>query len=350
VNSKRFMIYGANGYTGELVARRAAERGHRPILGGRSEAVRALADSLDLEARVFPLDDGGAADVALRDVGAVVHCAGPFSRTWRPMADACLRAGAHYLDITGEVGVFEALAARDAEARAAGVLFLPGVGFDVVPSDCLAAHLKVLLPTARRLALAFAPFGGMSRGTATTMIENIHRGGLVRRGGVLTPVPAGWKTRQIDFGRGPRKAMTIPWGDVSTAFHSTGIPDIEVYMAAPRALRWGMRVARPFLPWLASTPIQSYLKGRVRSGPAGPTPEARARGFCLLWGEAEDDRGGRVTSRMRTPEGYTFTAHSAVACLEKVLEGGAPLGFHTPSRAFGRDMALSIDGVTREDS
>jgi short subunit dehydrogenase-like uncharacterized protein len=350
MSSKSFLIYGANGYTGELVVRRAVERGHRPLLGGRSEAVKALARSLELEARVFPLDDVAATQNALRGVGAVVHCAGPFSRTSRPMAEACLQTRVHYLDITGEIGVFETLAARDTEARAAGILLLPGAGFDVVPSDCLAAHLKARLPSARRLTLAFAPHGGVSRGTATTMVENMHRGGLVRRGGALTPVPAAWKNRTIDFGRGPRKAMTIPWGDVSTAFHSTGIPDIEVYMAAPRTLRWGLRVARPFLPWLAAAPIQSYLKGRVRSGPPGPTPEARARGFCLLWGEAEDDRGGRVLSRMRTPEGYTFTAHAAVACVERVLDGGAPFGFQTPSRAFGKDMVLSIDGVTREDS
>jgi short subunit dehydrogenase-like uncharacterized protein len=349
VNSKRFLIYGANGYTGELVARRAVERGHRPLLGGRGDAVNELARNLGLEARVFSLDDGAAGEAALRDVGAVVHCAGPFSRTSRPMVDACLRTGTHYLDITGEVAVFETLAARDAEAGAAGILLLPGVGFDVVPSDCLAAHLKARLPSARRLALAFAPFGGVSRGTATTMIENIHRGGLVRRGGVLTPVPAGWKTREIDFGRGPRKAVTIPWGDVSTAFHSTGIPDIEVYMAAPRTLRWGLRLARPFLPWLATAPIQSYLKRRVRSGPPGPTAEERARGFCLLWGEADDDQGQRVLSRMRTPEGYTFTARAAVASVESALHGATPVGFQTPSRAFGKDFAVTIEGVTRED-
>ncbi len=229
-----YLIYGANGYTGALTARLAVERGHRPVLAGRNrESVSELAGQLNLEYRAFGLDDPAALDAGLRGVVTVLHCAGPFSHTWKAMSDACLRTKVHYLDITGEVLVFESLAARDAEAKAAGVMLMPGVGFDVVPSDCLAAHLKRRLPTATHLTLGFSGSGRFSRGTATTMAENMHRGGLVRRDGVLAKVPAAWKSRVIDFGAGPVSAMTIPWGDVSTAYHSTGIPNIEVYMSAP---------------------------------------------------------------------------------------------------------------------
>ena len=227
------------------------------------------------------------------------------------MADACLRTRTHYLDLTGEVEVFEALAARDQEARAAGVMLLPGCGFDVVPSDCLAVHLKGRLPGARRLALAYGGFGRISRGTATTAIEGLGRGGLVRRGGVLTPVPSAWKTRRIDFGEGERKAVTIPLGDVTTAWHSTGIPDIELYFAAPAGLR-ALAVASRYLgPLLGSAPVRRFLTARVRSGPAGPTEEERRRGRGFVWGEVEDDAGRRAVCRLATPEGYTFTAHAA---------------------------------------
>jgi len=346
-----FLIYGANGYTGELVARLAAARRHRPVLAGRrAEAVSPLASELGLESRAFALDDPAAVDAGLAGVAAVVHCAGPFSRTSKPMADACLRRRVHYLDVAGEAAVFEALAARDAEAKLAGVMLLPGTGFDVVPSDCLAAHLKSRLPSATRLLLAFQPVGGMSRGTATTMIENLHRGGLVRKGGVLTPVPPAWKTRSIDFGRGPRAAVTIPWGDVATAFYSTRIPDIEVYVAAPALARLGLHLARWARPLLASAAVQSVLKAGVRARAAGPSEAERALGKCFLWGEVTDEKGARAVSRMRTPEGYTLTARTAVACVEKALAGQAPAGFRTPSLAFGKDFVLGIEGVVREDA
>lgn len=346
----RLLIYGANGYTGELIASLAVERQLRPLLAGRSaEAIGVVARALQSEARVFGLDDPRAVDAGLADAAVVLHCAGPFSHTSRPMADACLRAGAHYLDITGEAVVFECVAARDVEAKAAGVMLLPGTGFDVVPSDCLAAHLKRRLPEATRLALGFQPSGRVSRGTATTMIENLHKGGLIRKGGVLTRVPPAYKTRSIDFGRGPRKAMTIPWGDVATAYYSTGIGEIEVYASVAPHLILGLKLARPFMPLLANSAVQRLLKARVRSGAPGPTPEERERGYCLLWGEAEAASGARVVSRMRTGEGYAFTALAAVASAERVLRGGARPGFMTPSLAFGPDFALEIPGVTRED-
>ncbi len=348
----RFLIYGSYGYTGELIAGLAAERGHEPILSGRNrQRLEAQASRLGLEHRVAALCDPGALEKALDGIFAVIHCAGPFAHTSKAMADACLKSGTHYLDITGEISVFEALAARDEEARKAGILFLPGVGFDVVPSDCLAAHLAGRLPTATRLVLGFQGVGGrLSHGTATTMAENLHRGGLVRKDGKLTPVPAGWKKRRIDFGRGPVEAMTIPWGDVSTAYHSTGIGDIEVYMAAPRLLRTVALASRFLGPLLGTSPVQAFLKAAIRRQPAGPSLEERKKGVSLLWGEAQDESGARVQARLEGPEGYTFTARSALIITEKLLETETPpTGFQTPSKAFGPDLVLEIEGVNRFD-
>jgi short subunit dehydrogenase-like uncharacterized protein len=345
-----FLIYGATGYTGELTARAAVARGLRPILAGRTaETVAALAQSLGLEHRVFALDQPSTVDDGIRGAAVVLHCAGPFAHTSRLMADACLRTTTHYLDITGEAAVFEALAARSAEARTAHVMLLPGAGFDVVPSDCLAAHLKRRLPSATHLALGFQSNGRISRGTATTMAENLSGGGLVRQDGLLRHVPAAWKTRKIDFGAGPTSAMTIPWGDVATAYHSTGIPNIEVYTAAPLGLRLAARASR-YLGWLLdSSFVQDRLKRSIRAGPQGPTEEERRRGRSLLWGELTDAAGKKAVSRLRGPEGYTFTVVAALAIVERVLKGDAPVGFQTPSKAYGADFVLGLEGVVRED-
>lgn len=344
------LIYGSTGYTGRLMAARALQRGLRPILAGRNDdALRRQAMELGLLHRTFPLDDPDVMDRALVGVAAVLHCAGPFSRTAERMVGACLRSGAHYLDITGEIEVFEYLARRSDDAKSARVMLLPGVGFDVVPSDCLAAHLKRRLPTATRLTLAFQASGGMSRGTATTMIEHLDRGGVIRRGGLLTRVPAAWRTKTIDFGAGPRVAVTIPWGDVATAYYSTGIGDIEVYAAVPASSRRLMRATR-YLGWLLGIrPLRGLLQRAVRRAPPGPSVEARARGVSRLWGEVRDGEGRRAAARLVGPEGYTLTALAAVAALEKVLAGRAPVGFQTPSLAFGPDFVLEIEGVTRED-
>jgi short subunit dehydrogenase-like uncharacterized protein len=205
------------------------------------------------------------------------------------------------------------------------------------------------LPTATHLALGFLSLGRRSRGTATTIAENLNGGGLVRQAGVLRRVPAAWKTRVIDFGTGPVKAITIPWGDVATAFYSTGIPNIEVYMAAPLRLRLAARASR-YLGWLLGSGfVQRYLKRRIQAGPPGPTEEERARGRSWLWGEVSDATGRRVVSRLRGPEGYTMTVRASLAIVERVLAGEAPAGFQTPARAYGPDFALGLEGAIRED-
>ena len=344
------LIYGANGYTGTLVARRAAAQGVAAVLAGRDgAAITALARELTLSSRVFALDDPAAVTVGLRGMGVVLNCAGPFSRTAAPLADACLRAGVHYLDITGEIAVLEALAGRDAEARAAGVTLLPGAGFDVVPTDYLAAHVAARLPSATRLALAFTAGTSLSRGTALTTIENAHQGGLVRRQGALVPVPSGWRTRRIDFGDGPRPAVTIPWGDVATAFHTTGIGNIEVYLALPLAARVGLRLARGLGPVLASPAVKRWLAARARKGPAGPSADQRARRSTRLWAEAGDDGGNVVRARLRTPEAYELTSWTALDLAGRAARGQLPIGFQTPARACGADYILQFPGVERTD-
>ncbi len=348
-----FLLYGATGYTGELIARRAVASGLRPVLGGRTAGpLTQLAAELGLEHRVANVDDASAFDRAIGDAPLVLNCAGPFSRTASGVASACIRRRVHYLDITGEIAVFESLAARDAEAAGAGVMLLPGVGFDVVPSDCLAAHVAQRLPSATHLAIAIQGSSRVSRGTALTSIEGFGAGrgsGAVRRGGRIERVPPAWKTRVIDLGAGPATVTTMPWGDVATAFHSTRIRDIEVYMAIPAQLRRVMRYGRPLLPLLASAPVQRWMESRIRSGAPGPTAQQRERGWSRFWAEARDNDGRSATARLLTPEGYELTVRTALECTSRVLRGEWRAGYQTPSMAYGPDLVLAIDGVRRED-
>jgi short subunit dehydrogenase-like uncharacterized protein len=345
-----WLLYGATGYTGELVAREAVRRGLRPVLAGRDPAaVERLARRLDLPSRVFALDDPAAVERALAGpprIAAVLHCAGPFVHTSAPMVRACLAARSHYLDITGELAVFEAVLAAGPAAREAGVVLLPGVGFDVVPSDCLAARLADALTDATELDLAFATVGGTySRGTLRTMVESLPQAGAVRRAGKIVPVPIAYDVREIEFGCGRRWAMTIPWGDVATAYHTTGIPNIRVYAAAPRRSVQRARRLGSLLPLLAWRPVKRLLQAAIVRRVSGPPPEVRDTARVYLWGEARNAAGERATATLETPEGYRLTAESAVECVERVLAGKVPPGSWTPGRAFGPHFAAELPGV-----
>jgi len=346
-----FLLYGAYGYTGRLIADLAVARGLRLTLAGRDAGkLAAVAGPLGLDAVPLALDDPAALDAALADVPLVLHAAGPFSATSVPMVEACLRTGTHYLDVTGEIAVFEALAARDAEAKAAGITVLPGTGFDVVPTDCLAAHLHARLPSATALKLAIRFSSSASHGTAQTMVEGLGLGGTMRRGGRIVGVPPAHDSVEATFSGGKTATcVAIPWGDVSTAFHSTGIPTITTYAAMPAAAARVMKASRYLGPVLQSGPVQALLRGIVSRTVTGPDAEARERGRSLVWGEVTDGAGGRAVATWAGPEGYAFTADAALRSALAVLEGRAAAGFQTPSTASGADFALEMEGTSRED-
>jgi short subunit dehydrogenase-like uncharacterized protein len=343
-----FLLYGATGFVGEAIARLAVQSGLRPILAGRNaQQVAVLAGELGVDHRAFDLDSN--LDRALDGVTAVLHCAGPFVHTFKPMVEACLRTGAHYLDLTGEIPVYEGVAAHDGEAKQRGVMLLPGAGFDVVPTDCLALHLKQRLPSATRLTLAFRTEGpgGLPPGTQRTMIELIPYGNRVRRHGRLEAPERGVKTREIDFGSGPITATRLTWGDVFMAYYSTGIPNIEDYVVLPEATRRQLAKMDYLRPLFRIPMLRNWLKRGVRPGPSA---ERRARTSTHVWGEVTDDEGRRAVSRLHGPEaGVVWTGHAALAAVRKALSGNAPPGFQTPARAYGADFVLECEGVTRED-
>jgi short subunit dehydrogenase-like uncharacterized protein len=342
------LIYGATGYTGRLLARAAVARGLRPIVCGRDERkVAAFAGALGLEHRVARLDSGWGS--VLRDIAVVINAAGPFSATSGPVAGACLRAGVHYLDISGEVDAIEHVARRDGDARDRRVMLMPAVGFDVVPSDCLALHLTRRLPGAHRLTLGISGLELMSRGSARTLAGEYGRPTRVRRGGAVVGVPPGSLWRDIDYGRGPRPSVAVSWGDVASSYYTTGVPDIEVYFEATAAVSTMATLNRSFGALLASPAAQRWLRLQVEMLPEGPTDAERGARCAVIAAEVEDGAGRRARARLRTPEVYTLTGTIGAAVLERVLRGDLETGFQTPARVYGPDFVLRFTGVSRED-
>jgi short subunit dehydrogenase-like uncharacterized protein len=342
--SHPFLLYGANGYTGELIAREAVRRGMRPILAGRSKKkIQALATELKCPSAVFELDNHTALAASIQDVRAVLNCAGPFSATARTVMQACLASHVHYLDITGEIPVFELARSIHDKARRSGIVLCPGVGFDVVPTDCVAVALKSLLPDATHLALGFESRSGFSRGTLRTLLEMSGLGSQLRRDGQIVSVPWGSQTRQVDFGAGERLAVGMAWGDVSTAYYSTGIGNIEVFISSDTKQLKQLRRANLLRPWLRMSWVQKLLKiGVARIVPPGQ--QERDNNPSLVWGEARNSAGAWVSARLRTANGYNFTVASALAILEEVMSNSYEPGFTTPATMMGADFVTHLPG------
>jgi short subunit dehydrogenase-like uncharacterized protein len=343
----KVLVYGATGFTGQLILEQLRAL-HVPfVAAGRNEArLRAVGEAFRAPVRVFGLDDQSGVERGLSGMSILLNSAGPFGATTAPLIRGCLGAGAHYLDVSGEVAPLDLASRLDAAARARGIMVLPAVGFDVVPSDCLAVHLARRLPDADELTLSIEGSNLMSRGSALTFAEHAGIPVLARRAGKLEPMRYRAQMRWTNFGDGARPTIATSWGDLVTAYHSTRIPNIEVYFEAtpPRVLTIGGNqmfgtVMRPLLrPWF------KFLAGMM---PEGPSPDVRARHSARIVGEARKGTR-RVRSMLVTREAYSFTGIAAAAVIREVLQGAVAPGFQTPGALFGPDFPLALGAERHE--
>jgi short subunit dehydrogenase-like uncharacterized protein len=319
-----WMLYGAAGYTGTLIAERARAGGHQPLLAGRSApAISALAERLDLPYLEVGLDDPAALGAALAGVDLVLNAAGPFLHSAEPLAEACLAAGVHYLDIGNELQAFRTLYDLDQRARQEGVAIIPGVGFGVIATNCLARHVSeavagaAVIEVASRAAVAQA-----GPGVAASRSENMPFGGWIRRAGHLESLPLGSGIVTVSFPDGPGNVMPLPTGDLEAAFQATGARDVTAYAAVPGA---------------PSPPA---------SGAMAPDPSA-FRSFG--WARATSPGGATAEAWLQAGESYAFTAAASIRAVEATF-ARSPSGAVSPAAAFGADFALTIPGTTRTDS
>jgi short subunit dehydrogenase-like uncharacterized protein len=345
----RLLLYGAYGYTGRLVAELAASRTLDLVLAGRNrEALSGLGARLHVPTRVVGLDDHTQLSHALEDIACVVHVAGPFTATSAPMLNACLATQTNYIDITGEIEVFEAMWSREEEIRRAGITAVPGAGFDVVPTDCLAAYVASKLERPASLVIALRGLESASQGTLRTAIRQVSKPVLCRRAGTIVPLDDR-SPRWIDFGSGNEPCVPISWGDVATAFHSTGAENITVYLRRTPLLRTRDFLGSLFGPLLRSRIGQSALAALIRRLPEGPSQAERTGHRSTIWAEATDGAGRSSRARLSTPDPYGFTANSALEIATRIGALSAALGVVTPSQAFGADFVLNLPGCSRMD-
>jgi short subunit dehydrogenase-like uncharacterized protein len=350
VSEPPLLIYGASGYTAGLLLPELRARGIPFLVAGRNGArVAQVAEAFAAPARVFALDDAAALRRGLEGVEVVLNAAGPFLDTTEPLLQACLAVGAHYLDLSGELQPLQRASELGAQARAQGLMILPGVGFDVVPSDCLALHVARRLPDAEHLMLSICGSNLLSHGSALTFAEHAGTPVFVRRAGVLEAMRFRIQMRWVEFGSGVRPVIAVSWGDLVTAFHSTSIANIEVYFEATTPRFLGI-ATNQYFGWMARMDwAKSLLRSYASLMPSGPSELERNSEQAIIVAEAWS-RTRRVRARLVTTEAYTFTALAAAAILERVLGGTRAPGFQTPATLLGPDFVLSIPGTLREDS
>lgn len=336
----RALLYGATGYTGRAIAHTLAGELDLVLAGRNPDAVRAVAEPLGLPWRAFALDDPQALGAGLAGITVVLHAAGPFLSTAMPMLDACLASGAHYLDLGGEWRVIEALMARDAEARAAGIAVLPGTALTPAAMDCLLLAAVERWPDTRALKLGVSEAKVLSRGSFATMAGLASSGTVIRRSGALTMVPPASLTAMFDFGAGPQEAVATDWASVVTAGALTGVPDIAVYSAMHWSARAGYRATGLGMALMGAAPWRTAGSAMARLWPQQPDPARREAARYRMVAEAADPWRRVRRLSMETLDGYGASVLIACEALRRIMAGAAPAGVSSPAAVFGSRFAV----------
>lgn len=342
-----FLLYGASGYTGKLTAEYAVSKGLRPTLAGRSEEkTKALAEKLGLDYVIFTLDDVQEIAKHLEKFPVVLHCAGPFSQTARQMVEACLISGTHYLDITGEIAILEWVKQKHVEALEKGILLMCGVGFDLVPTDCVANKLKEQLPDATHLEIAFDMVGGsISHGTMSTMVNNLGNTSYTRENGKLIPKALGHIGKWINFGAYKKYCISIPWGDLFSAYESTKIPNISTLTSASKFTWMALKLQFIFNPMLRSKWFKTLFQNYVDRKITGPTADQNKNGKSMVYGKVWNEKGETKEAWLEGPESYQLTAQTSILIVQKILSSPPSSGYQTPASLYGSGLILETEGT-----
>lgn len=338
----RILIYGAHEHRGERLARSLADVGLRPLLGGPDGvALAGLSHALSTDVRLFSHTDPRFALAGLAGVELLVNCAGDWASTTPALVEACLQTGTHYLDASGAWDVLEGVARLDELARKREVTLLPGLTFEALAGDCLAAQLVRMLPGASHLELAVHVPGGLSEGTVDALLRHLRRGGLIRSAGAWKAQRVGSPWREIDFGLGPVRCMALPLPPLVMLAHSVRVPNVIVYGAVTTGQELALRACRR--GWfLGPAPFRALLgrgggdRARERQRPPGSV-------FC----ELRDDLGRTLRARLHTQHVDALEDAALLAAARHLLAGRAPVGHQTPSGACGPDFVLRLPDVVR---
>lgn len=343
----QIIIYGSYGFTGELIVEESLSKNLSILLSGRNEEkLKSQSSETGYPYKAIDLNNHNALVELLKEGEVLINAAGPFINTAMQMIEACLDAKIHYLDINGDIKVFELIKEFDTKALEAGIMLMPGTGFDVVPTDCVAMQLKNKMQDATHLKIAFANIrGGISHGTATTVASRLGEKAMKRVDGKLMPISLGKNGMWVDFGEKKLFTMSIPWGDISTAYASTEIPNIESYMSV-KPIVYKLLIFQGLINWLLRTQfIRRWVQNKIDSKPNGPNFEERKKSYSLVWAEVKNQKGETLSTRIRTPEAYNLTATASLLIAEKVLSGNFKTGFQTPAKAYGENLVFEIEGV-----
>jgi short subunit dehydrogenase-like uncharacterized protein len=343
-------VYGATGFTGGLIAAELKRLGADLLVAGRDRAkLERLSEELGgVPFRAVSLDDSAGLWEMLEGCSVLAACAGPFTLHGEPLVEAAVETGTHYLDTTGEQGFMRMVFERYGErARETGAALVPGMGFDYVPGDLIAAITADGMGPLEEIVVAYCVQGFTpTHGTALSGLEIMRGGDVVWTDGEWRDAP-----RSADGGRwrfpdplGEQRTLRYPAGEQITVPRHVETKRVRTLlngMVVPQPLMPLAVTASPLLGVAMRTPLRHAMGTAIRRLPAAPSEEDRKACRFTIGCEARGKSGAR-RGAVQGGDVYGLTAASlanaATLCADPAYDRSGALA---PAQAF--DPAAFLD-------
>lgn len=373
------VLFGASGFTGELVAEYLAEQAPqvRWAIAGRSasklEAVRDRLGQPDLPILVADSEDAAALTAMVEQTRVIISTVGPYARYGTTLLEVCAEQGTHYCDLTGEAQWMAEVYERvDPIAKSSGARLVHCCGFDSLPSDLSVYWLQKTFKArfgqyAESVTGRMGRYsGGVSGGTVASMMlvsEQIMKDPALRKRlmnpyalypeamepGLDQPDQMGvaWD-RNFESWTGPFIMAAINTKVVRRSNALAGLPygsDFRYEESQLCKSRWSALTSSIAIGAVMGgalfRPTRALLKQFLPDPGEGPNAEARENGFFEFWvhGVSGTDKQNhlRVKVTGKRDPGYGATSRmlaQAGLCLaqDDLSVGG---GIWTPASALG---------------
>lgn len=339
----KIAVYGATGFTGNLVAHELAKAVDAMIIAGRTQAkldrlaaeIRGSGEVL-VQTRLASIDDDKSLDAMLDGVDVLINCAGPFSDVGVPVVAAAVRNATHYYDTTGEQAFMRQVQQDfDTSAREQGLVLAPASAYEYCVG-AFAARLAVAAG-ARRLGICYAHRNsGMSHGTKKSVLRAIGDPGYTFVDGQLSQKALAYRVFEVPRpGRDAHCAVWIPGGEsIQVPLFAGHINQVETCVAtgkhASKWLKYGLPLFGPLLG--LTQPLIDRVIDRTDGDPhraqATPTKAGAPADEMSVGGQrpeffvtAFDPRDSSYFVGIAGGDPYLVTSRIIVEAARRTLEG-----------------------------
>lgn len=345
MENNNWIIYGATGYTANLIIKKAIQMGLPPVLAGRDRSkISSVAKKYGLKYKVFEINDINVIQANIENSNLILNASSNYKLTAQPFINACLASGCHYLDLCGEISVLKKIFEYNELAKYGNITIIPNSGYHSIVTDCFAGYVANLIENPIELNYYLLDASIPSLGTLKSSLDAFLGGGFVLKYNNFENIKMGSIKTRVEH---KNKALTLyasPMAELYLSHISTSIPNINVYLKIPLLYSLLLDYFGDYILKLLQSEKRTAILNLIDKFVKGPSEAINKKLKSMIGVNVKNLKGDSLTMWLEAPEAYDFTATLSVEAVKLALSG-LPSGVLTPIQAYGCNFLSKFNDI-----